>query len=82
MALVNVSKGSKELGRPLCISSSIAGQHQLLPSFPTSKWMLLIRKEPKSQQMEIIGMERKWGVLGVFCLEAWLGVSFASCTVL
>lgn len=59
-----------------------AGQHQLLPMFPpVSERYSYFHNEPKSQQMEIIGMERK-GVLECFLLESLVGASVASCAVL
>lgn len=42
MALVNVSKGSKVLRGHFAFLLPTAGQDQLLPLFPVSKWMLLI----------------------------------------
>lgn len=50
-------------------------------SSPVSECYSYLHKEPKSQQTEIIGMERKRG-LGCFLLESLVGASFASCTVL
>lgn len=81
MALVNVSKGSKVLGGHSAFLLPTAGQCQLLPLFPISKCYSYLHKEPRRQQMEIIGMERKGG-LGCFLLGSLVGTSFASCTVL
>lgn len=84
-AIANVSKSSKEPGRPLQVFFFLL---QVTFSFspcspPVSERYWYLHKKPKSQQMEIIGMERKEGLCVFFCLfQSLVDVRFASCSLL
>lgn len=62
MALVNVSKGSKVLGATLHFFFLLQVSISFSPCSPSvSGCYSYLHKEPKSQQMQITGMERKGG---------------------
>lgn len=84
-AIANVSKSSKEPGRPLHVFFFLLqvsfSFSQCSPPVSGLYWYLYMK--PKSQQMKIIGMERKEGLCGVFCLfQGLVDVRFVSCTLL